>query len=111
MPITPLRYSNMATLTALPIELLHLIFSHAEKQSRGQLRLTSRLLAGVGEPWVFQQVRVSPTLKSYERLERILENDHLSRHIAKVYLDIRKWHPARTVSDSTPTSIPVDRQI
>lgn len=90
----------MASFIALPVETLHSIFSHADKQTCKKLRLTCRFLADVGKQWVFQNVRLSPSIKSYERVEKILEKRHLSQLVTRIDLDIRNWNPYRVVGYS-----------
>lgn len=88
----------MASFIELPIETLGSIFSYADKRTRKTLRLTCQLLANVGEQWVFQEVRLSPTIRSYERVEKIMETRRLSQLVTKIDIDIRKWDPYRAVS-------------
>lgn len=88
----------MADLATLPVEILSRIFYYAERQACWNLRLTSRLLANIGKPLIFEQVRLSPTREGYERLDRSIKEPRLLQNVARICLDIRKWVPGEQVS-------------
>ena len=74
-------------LLALPIEILHHIFSLTHQQSRKKLRLTNGLLGEVGWTSTFRTARVSPFKQSYVSFQRILNDPGLAGSIAKIYID------------------------
>lgn len=81
----------MATLTALPTEILDRICFYASQQSRKELGSTCHLLREVSKQWIYRSIIVSYTDQSRERFEKLLENQHLSQFVAKVYLDASEW--------------------
>ncbi|KAL4862215.1 hypothetical protein BDV12DRAFT_190563 [Aspergillus spectabilis] len=76
----------MPSLLSLPREILHCIFSYTDRQSRKELRLSSKLLSTTGQSWVFQSTKVSRERSSCERFQNILDRPDLASAVTKVYL-------------------------
>ncbi|RDW65894.1 uncharacterized protein DSM5745_09633 [Aspergillus mulundensis] len=77
----------MTSLLDLPPEIIQGIFTLADQPSRKQLRLTSAFLGAIGQPYVFQTIRIKPGKESQEKFKNILSRPHLSSSVAKVWLD------------------------
>ena len=77
----------MASLTALPEELLIAIFSYLAKEDLCTLRLTSKRLASSTCHSLFSTVRLHPSSESIEKYNAMLEHPHISEAVRHVYLN------------------------
>lgn len=77
----------MASLTALPGELLIVIFSCLGKEDLCTLRLTSKRLASSTCHSLFSTVRLYPSSESIQKYNAMLEHPHISEAVRHVYLN------------------------
>ncbi|KAL1635011.1 hypothetical protein SLS58_010463 [Diplodia intermedia] len=77
----------MASLTALPTELLIQIASYLDKDDSCAVRLSSKRLAATASYMLFHTIRLYPSPKSIEKYYAFLESPELNKSVRHVYLN------------------------